>query len=298
MTKQVDPRESNAVIERLRGANPVRGVERETPEQVSAFLLDVMERTDMVQDITKQSTEQRAGSRRKAPGWLAFAASFALVVAVAIPVLISGNEGSAVAELPSDQAEVVTGVVEAINQENLEAFRSYFGPDGAVAFQTGILRPYHEGTDRTIPVTDRPGFDADFLWGAAIGRRVDLVDCQAQSDQIVRCEIGFSLEDLRTGWVESLSVVFDESGQVETLATAVLRPDPGPEEAPQELTFSGFQEFQDWLEETHPDEYERLVQPGTPGSIGGVEIQFSVPPRNPDLVTDMTALIDEYLETR
>jgi hypothetical protein len=298
VTRQASPQESDAIIERLRAANPIRATDRQTPEQVTSFLLDVMERTDMVQDITKEGREQRPGTSRRIPGWLVFAASFVLVVGVALPLLLWSNDGSAVADLPSDHAALLRGTVEAINEEDLDVFASHFGPGGAVAFETGILRPYHEGFERAIPVTDADGFEADFLWGAALDRRVELRDCQAQSERIIRCEIGFSYEALRTGWVESLSMAIDESGRIELFATEPLRPDPGSDEAPQELTFSEFHEFQNWLEQTRPDEYRRLIDPGTPGTIGGVEIQFSVPPRNPELVAEMSALIDEYLETR
>jgi hypothetical protein len=301
VTKQVSPRESDAVIERLRAADPVRAIERPTPEQVSAFLLDVMERTDMVQDITKPGTEQRAQSPRKTPGWLVLAASFALVMAVAVPVLIWGNDGSAVADLPSDQAAVVTGVVEAVNQENLEAFASHFGPEGGAGFEVGIHRPYHQGVEggQKIPVTDADGFEADFLWGAALDRRLDLETCQSQSERIVSCRGSVSYEALRTGWLVSVSVAFDESDAIALFATEPLNPDPGPDEAPQELTFIGFhEEFLSWLEQNRRDDYERLVDPGTPGTIGGVEILLTLPPQNPELVADMTALIDEYLRTR
>lgn len=306
MTRRVSPRESEAIIDRVRAANPIRGTESQTSEQVTAFLLDVMERTDMVQDITKQRREQRPRSSRSIPGWLVFAASFVLVVAIAGPMLIWGsNETSsldtAVAELPAEQAAVLVGAVEAHNAENLDDFASHFGAEGGAAFESGIHRPYHQGVEggQEIPVTDVEGFEANFLWGGALDRRLDLETCQAQSDRIVRCEGSVSYEALRTGMLVSVSMALDESGEIALFATEPLNPDPGPDESPQELTFIGFhEEFLPWLEQNRPDEYERLVEPGTPGTIGGVEIQFSLPPRNPDLVADMTALIDEYLATR
>jgi hypothetical protein len=294
----VSPQESKTVIERLRAANPIGGVGGETPEQVTSFLLEVMERTDMVQNITSEKRESRSASSGNVPGWIVAVAGFALVVAAAVPMLLSGNIDPAVADLSPEHAALVTDTVAAINDEDLDAFASHFGPEGGVSFLVGIHRPYHEGTDRTIPTADTAGFEADFAWGAAIDRRVELRACEAQSDRIIRCEIGFSMKALRTGWVESLSVVLDESGQIALLSTEMLRPDPGPDDAPQELDFYGFQEFEDWLEETRPDEYERLIQPGTPGTVAGVEIQFSVPPRNPELVADMAELIDEYIRTR
>lgn len=306
MTRHVSPQESEAVIDRLRAANPIRGTESQTAEQVTAFLLDVMERTDMVQDITKQRREQRPRSSRSIPGWLVFAASFVLVVAIAGPMLIWGsNESSsldtAVAELPAEQAAVLVRAVEAHNAEEFDEFASHFGPEGGVGFEFGLLRPYHEGVEggQKIPVTDADGFEADFLWGAALDRRLDLETCQPQGDRIVRCEGSVSYEALRAGWLVSLSMALDESGEIALFATEPMDPDPGPDVAPQELTFIELrEEFEDWLQQNHPDEYERLVEPGTPGTIGGVEIQFSLPPRNPELVADLTALIDEYLATR
>lgn len=303
MTRRIDPREAELVITALRAANPIRqGTVRRAPDHVDSFLLQVMERTDMVQDITKRVGSSGSASRRprQVPKWVGFAAGFAFAVLIAIPVLLMnrGPSDVALADLPAAQAKLVAEVVEAINDEDFGAFRSLFAADGGVGFETGLLRPYHQGVEggQAIPLTDEAGFEADFAWGAALDRRVSLRACETQSERIIRCEISFSFEALRTGWVETLGIALAEEGGISRLSTEPFDVDPVDREQP--LSFIGFYEFQDWLEETHPDEYQRLVDPGTPGSVNGVEIEFGMAPQNPELVSEFTALIDEYLASR
>lgn len=277
------------------------------PDQVESLFLRVMERTEMVQDIsTKRSeTEEAAPTRlRRLPPWLGFAAGFAVAALVAAPVFVLGFSSvvpsdPALEGLSAPQAETMARVVGAVNEEDFDAFRSEFAADGAAGFHTGIHRPYHQGVEggQPIPVTDAEGFEADFLWGAALDRRIELRSCESQSDRIFSCEIAFSLEALRLGGIENLTLAMSESGEIALLSTELAFP---PQQGPQPLDIEGFSEFRTWLEETRPDEYRRLVEPGTPGSIAGVDLSGSLTfaPRNPELVSEMTALIDEYLATR
>jgi len=301
VTGRVDPRDVESVIAELRSANPIRRVGRQTPDQVDAFLLQVMERTDMVQDITKRAKLPKGGpSRRQMPRWIGFAAGFAFAALIAVPVLIlnRGPVDPALTGLPAAQASLVTEVVEAINNEDFDTFHSLFADEGRVGFETGLHRPYHQGVDggQPIPVSDEAGFEADFAWGAVLDRRVSLRTCESQSDRIISCEISFSLEAFRAGWIETLSVALTDDGDIALLSTEPLDPDPVDPDQP--LTFIGYYEFQDWLNDTHPEEYRRLVEPGSPGTIAGVEITLGLAPENPDLVDEMTALIDEYLDSR
>lgn len=303
MTRRIDPREAELVVGELRAANPVRrGPGRQTPDQVDAFLLHVMERTDMVQDITRRAGASHGGPKpgRQMPKWLGFAAGFAFAALIAIPVLLlnRGPADPALADLPTAQAKLVSDVVEGINSEDFDAFRSLFSADGRVGFETGLHRPYHEGVEggQPIPVTDEAGFEADFAWGAVLDRRVSLRTCETESDRIFRCEIGFSLDAFRAGWVETLAIALAEDGRISLLSTEPRDMDPIDRDQP--LSFIGYFEFQDWLAENHPDEYERLVDPGTPGEINGVEIELGLAPQNPGLVGEMTALIDEYVASR
>jgi hypothetical protein len=272
-----------------------------SPDQVEAFLLQVMERTDMVQDISTRLDTDEAPHRgaRHMPSWLGFAAGFALAALIATPVLLStGDSAETVADDPAlqglstQQAALASEMVAAINGEDFDDFRSLFAADGEVGFETGLHRPYHEGVEggQPIPVTDTAGFEADFAWGAVLDRRIAIRDCESQGERIFGCEIGFALEALRLGGLETMSIALDESGRISLLST-----EPMPGEGPQPLNISDLSGFYTWLEETHADEYRRLVRPGTPGSINGVEIQLSYAPMNPDLVPEMTALIDEYL---
>jgi hypothetical protein len=272
-----------------------------SPDQVEAFLLHVMERTEMVQDIsTRRDMDEppHRGARHMSP-WMGFAAGFALAALIAIPVLIvTGGSTDPVAEDPAlqglsaHQAELVSEVVAAVNGEDFDDFRSLFAADGKVGFETGLHRPYHQGVEggQPIPVTDAAGFEADFAWGAVLDRRISIRDCDSRDERIFGCDIEFALEALRLGGLESMAIALNESGEISLLSTA-----PMPGEGPQPLTISDISGFNTWLEETHPDEYRRLVQPGTSGSINGVEIQLSLAPMNPELVPEMTALIDEYL---
>lgn len=306
MTRRIDPARADFVVSRLRASNPLRNEARQrmSPDQVEAFLLQVMERTEMVQDIsTRRDTDEapHRGARHMSP-WLGFAAGFALAALIAIPVvLFSGGSTGPVADdpalrgLPAHQAGLVSDVVAAINGEDYDEFRSLFAADGEVGFETGLHRPYHSGVEagQPIPVTDAAGFEADFAWGAVLDRRVSIRDCESQSERIFECEIEFALEALRLGGLETMTIALDESGEISLLFT-----EPIPGDASQPLSVFELSEFNTWLEETHPDEYRRLVRPGTPGSINGVEIQLSYPPMNPELVPEMTALIDEYLADR
>ncbi|MGH8915048.1 MAG: hypothetical protein ACRDZM_11110 [Acidimicrobiia bacterium] len=308
MTKRIDPDRADSVLSALQAANPIpKGARDMGPDHVESLLLQVMERTEMVQDIsTKRSeTEEQAPARRRrlAP-WLGFAAGFALAALVAVPVFVFGFSGvvprdPALEGLPASQAETMADIVQAINDEDFDAFRSPFGADGAAGFHTGIHRPYHQGVEggQPIPVTDAEGFEADFRWGAALDRRVDPRSCRTQSERIVSCEVAFSLVALRMGGIETLTMVFDESGQIALLSSELAVTE---ELGPQPLDIVGLNQFKTWLEETRPDEYRRLVEPGTPGSISGVDLSrtLTFPPRNPDLVPELTALIDEYLATR
>lgn len=303
MTRRIEPREAELVIAKLRAANPVRrGSGRQTPNQVDAFLLQVMERTDMVQDITRRAGTSQRGpkSSRQMPKWLGFAAGFAFAALIAIPVLLLNRAPAdpALADLPAAQARLVSDVVEGVNSEDFDAFRSLFSAGGRVGFETGLHRPYHEGVEggQPIPVSDEAGFEADFAWGAVLDRRVSLRTCETESDRIFRCEISFSLEALRAEWVETMAIALAEDGGISLLSTEPRDVDPIDRDQP--LSFIGYFEFQDWLSENHPDEYQRLVDPGTPGEINGVEIEIGLAPQNPDLVGAMTALIDEYLSSR
>jgi hypothetical protein len=300
VTRRIDPREAELVIAGLRAANPVRReAGRRPPDQVDAFLLQVMERTDMVQDITKRVASSKP-LRQPMPRWVVFAAGFAFAALIAIPVLLlnRGPADPALADLPPAHAQLVAKVVETVNDEDFDAFRSLFAADGSVGFETGMFRPYHQGVEagQPIPVTDEAGFEADFAWGAVLDRRVSLRACEPQNERILRCEISFSLEAFRAGWVETMGIALAESGGISLLSTEPLDVDPVDRDQP--LSFIGYYEFQDWLETTHPDEYQRLVDPGTPGSIKGVEIELGMAPQNPDLVDEFTALIDEYLASR
>ena len=271
-----------------------------SPDQVEAFLPQVMERTEMVQDIStrRDRDEAHRGARQMSP-WMGFAAGFALAALIAIPVLIfTGGPTDPVADDPALQglsalqAALVSDVVAAINGEDFDDFRSLFAADGEVGFETGLHRPYHDGVEagQPIPVTDAAGFEADFAWGAVLDRRVSIRDCESQGERIFGCEIELALEALRLGGLETMRIALDESSGISLLST-----EPTPGDGPQPLSISDLSGFNTWLEETHPDEYRRLVRPGTPGSINGVEIRLSYAPMNPDLVPEMTALIDEYL---
>lgn len=299
MTRRIDPSESEMVIAGLRAANPVRrGAERQTPDQVDAFLLQVMERTDMVQDITKRvGSSKGEPGRRQVPKWVGFAAGFVFAALIAIPVLLLVDQGRgdpALEALSAAQAGVVEAFVEAVNMEDFEAFRSLFAADGSVAFETGLLRPYHEGVagGQPIPVTDEAGFEADFVWGAALDRRMTLRACESESDRIFRCEVISNLGAYRTEWVETLGIGLAEEGGISQLFTEPLDVDPVDRDQPLSL-IEYLDAFDRWLAETHPDEYERLVRPGTPGEINGVET-----PLDPDLVDELSALIDEYVASR
>lgn len=301
MTRRIDPHEADFVVAQLRAANPVRQTgPSHKPEQVDAFLLEVMERTDMVQDISNRtsSAEDSPKPQRNLSRWVGFAAGFALAALIAIPVLLvnQGPSNPALDGLPASQAELAVDLVDAINAEDFDAFRALFSPDGrGVGFETGLHRPYHEGVEggQPIPVTDETGFEADFAWGAALDRRVSLRACQSQSARIFRCDIAFSFEAWRAEWSERMSIALAEDGRISLLGTEPLHPDPV--ERSQPLSYVGFFEFRDWLEETHPEEYQRLIDPGTPGTINGVEIVLGPAPKNPDLVDELTALIDDYL---
>ena len=306
MTRRIDPARADLVVSRLRASNPQRNGARQrmSPDQVEAFLLQVMERTEMVQDISTRRDTDEAPDRgaRHMPPWLGFAAGFALAALIAIPVLLStGGSTDPVAEDPAlrglstHQAALASDVVAAINGEDFDEFRSLFAAGGEVGFETGLHRPYHEGVEggQPIPVTDTAGFEADFAWGAVLDRRIAIRDCESQGERIFGCEIDFALEALRLGGLETMRIALDESGEISLLST-----EPMPGDGPQPLTISDLSEFNTWLEETHPDDYRRLVQPGTPGSINGVEILLSYPPMNPELVPETTALIDEYLADR
>ena len=302
MTRRIDPARADFVVSRLRASNPQKGDRRRmSPDQVESFLLQVMERTEMVQNISTQRDMDEAPHRRppNMSPWLGFAFGFALAALIAIPVLIfTGDSTDPVADdpalqgLPAHQAELASDVVAAVNGEDFDGFRSLFGADGKVGFETGLHRPYHQGVEggQPIPVTDAAGFEADFAWGAVLDRRISIRDCESQGERIFGCDIEFALEALRLGGLETLRIALDESGEISLLST-----EPMPGDGSQPLTISDLSEFNTWLEETHPDEYRRLVRPGTPGSINGVEIQLSYAPMNPDLVPEMTALIDEYL---
>lgn len=302
MTRRIDPARADFVVSRLRASNPQKGDRRRmSPDQVESFLLQVMERTEMVQNISTQRDMDEAPPRRRPnmSPWLGFAVGFALAALIAIPVLIfTGGSTDPVADdpalqgLPAHQAELASDVVAAVNGEDFADFRSLFAADGKVGFETGLHRPYHQGVEggQPIPVTDAAGFEADFAWGAVLDRRISIRDCESQGERIFGCDIEFALEALRLGGLETMAIALDESGGISLLST-----EPMPGEGPQPLTISDVSGFNTWLEETHPDEYRRLVRPGTPGSINGVEIQLSYAPMNPDLVPEMTALIDEYL---
>jgi hypothetical protein len=300
VTRRIDPHEAELVIAKLRSANPVRQrAGRQTPDEVDAFLLQVMERTNMVQDITKRVGSSRGGpgSGRQMPKWLGFATGFAFAALVAIPVLLlnRGPADPALAELPTAQAKLVSDVAEAANTEDLDAFRSLFGDDGAVAFETGYLsQPFHEGVagGEAIPVTDEAGFEADFAWGAIIDRRMTLRSCESESDRSVRCEITSTMGTFRTEWVETLGIGLGEDGGISLLFTEPLEVDPIDRDQPLSL-IEFIDSFDRWLQENQPDEFERLVRPGTPGEINGVEV-----PLDPDLVDELTALIDEYVAGR
>jgi hypothetical protein len=295
-------------MSRLRSANPVpSGGRRRTPDQVESLLFEVMERTDMVQDISKRTDDRekapRTGRRQLRP-WLGFAAGFALAALIAIPVLLLGGESTdplvgdpALEQLPAVQADLVSQVVNAINGEDFDAFRSWFAADGAVGFETGLLRPYHQGVEggQRIPMTDPEGFEADFLWGAALDRRIALRSCMSESARILSCDIEFTLEALRLGGVETMAMALNEAGEIALLAT---EPTFDAATGEQPLTVQDLSGFETWLEEAHPEDFRRLVRPGTPGSINGVELQSSFAPMNPELVPAMTALIDEYLAAR
>lgn len=302
MTRRIDPARADFVVSRLRASNPQKGDRRRmSPDQVESFLLQVMERTEMVQNISTQRDMDEAPHRRppnRSP-WLGFAVGFAVAALIAIPVLIvTGGSTDPVADdpalqgLPAHQAELASDVVAAVNGEDFDHFRSLFAADGKVGFETGLHRPYHQGVEggQPIPVTDAAGFEADFAWGAVLDRRISIRDCESQAERIFRCDIELALEALRLGGLETMAIALDESGGISLLST-----EPMPGVGPQPLTISDISGFNTWLEETHPDEYRRLVRPGTPGSINGVEIQLSYAPMNPDLVPEMTALIDEYL---
>lgn len=296
MTRRIDPREAELVIAGLRAANPVRRTaERRTPEQVDAFLLQVMERTEMVQDITKRVGASKGGPRRQRqmPRWVGFAAGIAFAALIAIPALLvnQGPGDPALEGLSAAQARVIEDVVEAVNTEDFDAFRALFAADGSVAFETGLSRPYPFGGE-PIPVTDEAGFEADFTWGTTLGRRVTARSCESESDRAFRCEVTSSLGAYRTEWVETLGIGLAEEGGIFLLFTEPLDVDPVDREQPLSL-IEYLDDFDRWLEENHPNEFERLVRPGTRGDINGIET-----PLDPDLVDDLTALIDEYVATR
>lgn len=299
MTRRIDPREAELVIAGLRAANPVRrAAVRQTPDQVDAFLLQVMERTDMVQDITKRVGSPTGGpGRRPMPRWVGFAAGFAFAALIAIPLLLVVNRGPvdpALEGLSAAQATVVENLVEAVNDEDFEAFRALFADDGSVAFETGLVRPYHEGVSggQPIPVTDEAGFAADFAWGAVLDRRMTLRVCQSESERSLSCEVATVLGAYRTEWVETLGIGLAEEGGISLVFTEPRDVDPVDRDQPLSL-IEYFDDFDRWLEENHPDEYERLVRPGTPGEVNGVET-----PLDPDLVDELSALIDEYVASR
>jgi hypothetical protein len=249
----------------------------------------------MVQDITKRVGSLERESRQ-IPRWVGFAAGLALVALIALPVLLVNQRPSdpALEGLPAAQARVVENVVEAVNSEDFAAFRDQFGDEGAVAFENGLFRPYHEGVagGQPIPVTDEAGFEADFAWGAVIDRRMVLRSCESESELSLRCEITSSELAHRMEWVETLGIGLAEDGGISLLFTEPLDVDPVDRDQPLSL-IEYLDDFDRWLQETHPDEFERLVRPGTPGEVNGVET-----PLDSDLVDDLTALIDEYVATR
>lgn len=194
MTRRIDPREAELAIARLRAANPARrGQSRQTPDQVDAFLLQVMERTAMVQDITKRVGPQGGTRRGQMPKWVGFAVGLAFAGLIAIPVLINrGPRDPAMAGLSAAQAQVIEAAVEAVNTEDFDAFRALFADEGAVAFETGFLsQPYFEGVaaGQPIMVSDEAAFEADFEWGEIIDRRLAPRRCVAESERIFGCEI-------------------------------------------------------------------------------------------------------------
>jgi hypothetical protein len=85
---------------------------------------------------------------------------------------------------------------------------------------------------------------------------------------------------------------FAEVGAISLLFTEPLDVDPVERDQPLSL-MEYLDDFDRWIQETHPDDFERLVRPGTPGEISGVEM-----PLDPDPVDDLTSLIDEHVATR
>jgi hypothetical protein len=299
VTRRIAPREAELVIAGLRAANPIRReATRRPPDQVDAFLLHVMERTEMVQDKTRTVGSPRDGSpRRPIPRWIGFAAGLGLVVLVALPLLLvnSGPNDPALEGLSASQARVVEKLVDAVNSEDFEGFRVLFADEGSVAFETGFLsQPHFEGVaaGQSIAVSDEAAFEADFFWGAIIDRRLTPMTCTAENDRIVLCEITSTMGTFRTEWVERLSMGLTEDGRISLLSTEPLDVDPVDREQPLNL-IEFLEGFDRWLQGNHPDEFERLVRPGTRGEINGVET-----PLDPDLIDDLTALIDEYVASR
>lgn len=245
----------------------------------------------MVQDIARRAGTPQGGpkSGRQMPRWLGYAAGFAFAAFIAIPVLVlnRGPADPALESLSAAQAQVIEDVVESVNSADFDAFRSLFGDDGAVGFETGYLsQPFHEGVadGQPILVIDDAVFEADFAWGAIIDRRMTLRSCESESDRSVRCEITSTMGTFRTEWVETLGIGLDEDGGISLLFTGPLDVDPIDRDQPLSL-IEFIESFDSWLQETHPGEFERLVRPGTPGEINGVGTPLDL-----DLIDELTAL--------
>lgn len=310
MTPRFDPEREELVVSMLRKANPVpRGEIRHSPEQVTAFLLEVTERTDMVQHITApvEQTPERGGDPAgwKRRHWVGFAAGFALALLIALPVLLLGlNDGQpeiadpALNGLTSHQAQIVAKAVDAINEERFDDFRALFAADGSVGFEQGLLMPYHVGVEsgQPISVTDTAGFEADFIWSATLDRRADLIDCVSQTERIFDCDVVVTWEPLRIETVQNWGFALDESGRLRLLVTEPNHSEPAGRSQPLDVT--DLHDVEVWMEENRPEEYRRLIRPQTPFEINDVEIVSPFSPDNPDLIDEMTVLIDEYLASR
>jgi hypothetical protein len=306
--RHLDAPQEAAIIALVRDANPVsRTARSERPREVEEFLLSVMERTDMVHDISTRETERVEHSqvpRWVTTRWAQFGIGLAVATLLAVPafLLLGRNGGDLVVDpalegIPALQAMTLNEVVRGVNEESFVIFRDQFADDGGAGFEGGLVRPYHVGTEsgQLIPVSDPSGFEADFLWGADLDRRIELKDCSVDAPRIVSCEAYLAWGALRHGYDVTLGVAFSQSGKVVSLMTEPTEIDPT--DGSQPMGFTAYQHFLDWLQGVHPDAYMRLVDPGTTGSINGIELTLADPPRNPDLVAEMTSLIDEYLAT-
>lgn len=285
------------VIEALRWANPVPPnlAEEVAFRSLQDILGSPLGRNDGMSSSTITRPQERAKNRPRWPRYLGAAA----VVAVAIGLVMSLTRPAGISadwgDTPAELRAVVQQVVDAVRQGDRAAFTGAFAEGGT--FTTHLDFANRASCCDSYPVEEAGLVDSWMAVNEAWEMESDLRSCQLASESNVRCSVRTRWENLQMEITEEWVFHFDGSA-IRSFGTLNDELEPADRSMP--LSYVDLADWEEWLADSDPQEYERLLVYEDPfeRSINGASFWSTILRYDPALADQIRASIETYVATR